>query len=454
MSLCYCGVVVRGVNHSNGHEPRFFVWAARHQCMGHHCRMFGDSDDDDQASESGEPPVFTGEVRPCRVGGGRGVFATEDIPPGTLIIAEMPFLPWSSEDFSDSAEILRLLETVLISPPSLEVCRHLHPQTIGDCSSQEVVRMKEFLNPDRIQSLVKTYHQTEDDIIVLALVIQHNGFSTGLYHLLSYFNHSCAPNCIKFSPKNSYSPSEIWSTTFIPKDSELVICYCNPRETSSNAMRAYLLENHFFDCACPQCLHSKYQYDDDDAILSLILNLERELLHQVVDRESEIALQSKRIYRQVLDRGADVENPFLRVRLFKVGIQAAISSIQAYEAKGKEVNRECAVSLVKCSVLTFICQSSYLGNDHPDLIATLCDLNEALHGINLRFPAEVESILQFLHSSNFPKLGLNWSNTLQWCKKEAVRLKRLYSLGEKYPDARRIYGKLGRAYGGVRVVDS
>ena len=420
--------------------------------------MFGESDEEDRAAESEGMPIFNCEVRPCRSGGGRGVFAIEDISPGTLIIAEMPVLAWSRIDFSDSAEMLRLLESILVSPPSMKVCQLLHPRTIDACSSQEVIRMTEFLNPKRIQSLANEHHLAENDIIVLALVIQHNGFSTGLYHMLSYFNHSCAPNCVKFSPKNAYSPSEIWSTTFVPKDSELVICYCNPRETSSNAMRAYLLDNHFFDCTCSQCLNSN-QCVEDEAILSLIQSMEQELLHQVVDRESEIAVQSKRMYRQVLDRGADVDNPQLRARLYKVGAQAAVSSIQAYEAKGKEVNRECAVSLVKCSVLTFICQCSYLGRNHPDLIATLCDLIEALHGISVRFSAEVENIRLFLQSLEFPpedviSTGLSWVEIQQWCKVEVARLKRLYSLGEKYPDARHIFGKLGCAYSRVRMPDS
>ena len=420
--------------------------------------MFGESDDEDLPCESTTTPVFNCELRPCRVGGGRGVFAVEDISPGTLIIAEMPILPWSHVDFSDSEEILHFLETILTNPHTLTLCRNLHPRMIETCSSEEVNRMRQFLSIDRIESLANKYHRTENEVIILALVIQHNGFSTGLYHLLSYFNHSCNPNCIKFSPKNAYSPSEIWSTNFIPKDTELVICYCNPRETSSSAMRTYLLENHFFNCSCSKCLAFDDQFADDDGILSLIQNMERELQHQMVDRESDIALQSKRMYRQILDRGMDVENPLLRARMFKAGIQAAISSIQAYEAKGKEVNRECAISLVKCCALTFNCQHSYLGGDHPELIATLCDMNEALGGFNMTFPADKDIILQFLQSLEFPPAGaesrgLSWNEILQWCKSESVRLKRLYSLGEKYADARHIFGKLGGVYGRVRIPD-
>ena len=418
--------------------------------------MFGDSDDECEPTSTRGAADWLCEIRNCDVGGGRGVFALQDISPGTLIVAEMPTMLWEDTDFTDASHMCSILEKILSDGSARNICQHLHPQSIEYCSTQEILQMKDFLQVNRIQDLANTFNLTPDDIIVLALVIQHNAFSTGLYHQLSYFNHSCTPNCIKFSPKNPYSPSEVWSTTAICKDSELVICYCYPRETSTPAMRSYLLENHFFECKCRTCHNADGQYSDDEAILGLILNMERELLHQMIDRESEIARQSKRLYRYVLDRGSDIDNIILRARWYKVGTQAAISSIQAYESKGKPINIECALAMVKCSALTFIAQIEYLGSDHPDLISTLHDISEALNGVSQRFPSEVENIMNFLHSSGFPGFEseselFTWRQLLQWCKTESMRLRDLYSLGGKYPDALHIFGKPCKVYGGFNL---
>jgi len=49
---------------------------------------------------------------------------------------------------------------------------------------------------------------------------------------LSIINHSCKPNCIKFSPQQYGLPSEVRAIQTIEVGEEITICYLVPQEHS------------------------------------------------------------------------------------------------------------------------------------------------------------------------------------------------------------------------------
>ena len=418
-----------------------------------------------------------GEVRHSEAGGGRGVFATSDLSPGCLITAEMSALSWADERSHSLSSrnpdpLLQLLEAVFASPLARRTMSQLYPKTLKEVREEEKENMRTFLllKADRVETLLSTHRDflSIEELIRSALVLQHNGFGTGLYGQLSLFNHSCRPNCIKFSPKNNYSPSEIWTTEIVRKDTELTISYYSI-DSPLSVIREYLKENHKFSCQCIRCeqylLPGQEEMEEELGenerrtrdIYDRCVAMERELLHQNVDSESEIARRSKRMYNEVIEMEASVEDLRVRGKLLKAGVAAALASIEAYETRGRRMKFECASAFLLCSVKLYSCEVRYLeGQDHPNLGSSLHDIVEGCKGIMTRFPEKVaimetklllEDLPSILHLS-LSKGGL--SECASVCKNEALRLKRMYSLASNYPEALSIFGKPGEFFwGGV-----
>jgi WD40 repeat protein len=257
--------------------------------------MFGDESDEegisnnvaaiDDTSNDSNAIRYGVVLQSSSVGGGRAVYASCDIEAGQLIVAEMPCMVWTDFDLSDPLHMIAVLEELLRDANAKQVTLNLHPRTFSDIDPAEKFRIIDFLSINTLNSLTSIFQLPTDEIIRISLVLQHNGFGTGLYEQLCYFNHSCEPNCIKFSPKNRYSASEIWTTRKIPKGDELTICYVYPQENTLQYMREYLLINHGFHCACIRCIRELAVESNDNKTSTLLINMiamETELIHQQV----------------------------------------------------------------------------------------------------------------------------------------------------------------------------
>jgi hypothetical protein len=156
----------------------------------------------------------------------RGFFSQAFIPVGTLLLAEIPWIVWPSHIAFDTKE--GLAECIVSLCCDDEIRKHvigfLFPQSVEVVQPEDFVRIRELLN-DEIPIIQEAIvhsgapAQSVEEIERIALVIQHNAFSSGLYIFfvigistltlfeliglykqLSIFNHSCRPNCIKFAP--------------------------------------------------------------------------------------------------------------------------------------------------------------------------------------------------------------------------------------------------------------
>ena len=240
------------------------------------------------------------------IGGRRGVFASMDLNVGCLINAEKAFLTWDRTlDFTDIDNLTDVIIEILSSNDIMILTKQLHPRTIDDIDVHEKNELIQLIDnhdhygPTYLQYLSSTSAVDVEEIIRIGLVLQHNGFQSGLYSQQSLFNHSCDPNCIKLSingihginsHKKKYPPdnnahqyhnqhddnktnhsddqhhvyhqhnttsnsslSEIWSIKPIALGEELTISYYHPLESASECIRQYLQNNHKFICRCKRC---------------------------------------------------------------------------------------------------------------------------------------------------------------------------------------------------------
>jgi len=346
------------------------------------------------------------------VGGGRGVFALSKLQPGSLILSERPFLLWKDGiDFGDTDDLSTAVLQVLQSKNALQCSKQLYPQTVESCDGDELAevrRLFERYDPNDLNKLATAGGATVDEVLRVALTLQHNGFNSGLYEKQSLLNHSCAPNCLKLIPASKHGCSEIWTTRDIEQGEELTICYVNPLESTSKTIREYLLRNHKFLCHCPKCTADT---DTDNAIQlteaeANLLALESEIQRAEVAladlggilRKSDGAvcqtLQRQTADLQVLHSDATALRPALYApllaRLHKLAVSLVVRQVSLCEQYALPLAPEMAVAYVKSNIGVLAQQLVYLPASHPDLAATLSDLGDAISALKQQFPTSID----------------------------------------------------------------
>jgi hypothetical protein len=247
--------------------------------------------------------------------GGRGYFAIADrIPPGTLLLVEKPLMTWPEEQIGKPLSLVSVLHALqqpnahdiiqaftVLHPTKVYleelVLHHPHPKNTTATTTKpndttidqrivqlyqsyhkqyakssilrriqqlgtQIIMQHERLNNEKEQNKQRQERFTRTDAIRMLLVLRLNAFQTGAYLYMSMFNHSCQPNCTKFTPSDTFhndhhhyqtsSPhlscySQIWTTQWITKGQELTLFYLHPRELSHATRRLRLWEQHLLD---------------------------------------------------------------------------------------------------------------------------------------------------------------------------------------------------------------
>ncbi len=451
--------------------------------------MFGQEEEEEEESQTPqEPPILSKRISVRHmegVGGGRGVFAEVDIPPGTLILAERPLCHWPpGSSLSDPFVLAQCIEQIFTSPVLHEVSLFLHPNHLREADSEEIKKLETYLIDvtNELKDLCPTL--TLDELIRIALVLQHNGFESGLYKYLSLVNHSCIPNCIKFSPSqmnlnNWKYVSEIWSTQLIRAGEEITICYVDKIEIPYRTMKAYLSEHHRFKCECLRCQSSavqdlQFQQKDREKSLedleSIVETLERHGLsfdpdkfplesvgtdHYSLFLGNDLKSFSDRndLFSQTLQLihyihillqmisdcgdkssiGQNQDQLYLASRSHQMVVSLSVKIIESYSgvilepALASNFASICKLYLSHShSLYTLQCQ--YLPNFHPLLGETLSHLTQAIQIIlNLH---EKQDIFMYLFSLN--QIEYHWAKTLATvrseCKKWETLSKQIHEL--------------------------
>lgn len=232
------------------------------------------------------PPLYLGPavVEKLTLGGGRGYTATADLPPGTCILIEEPFVKgWSEQQMGKrlGLESIQHLFERDNAQSIVQCMEELHPtkekvDTVYQGNSEDIAPLDKIQILDMIssadsnashyqevQSLIAYAKDrgivnsdgtnlTSTDINRLLLTMRYNGFDSGLYLHFSIFNHDEDPNCIKFRPSSEGAQqrhySEARTTRFVKKGEALTLHYLeNPREVSHATRRKILWDQHRFD---------------------------------------------------------------------------------------------------------------------------------------------------------------------------------------------------------------
>lgn len=154
----------------------------------------------------------------------RSFVAQVDLPPGTLLMKELPLSTWPSEAIGKALSV-----DVLKSVPDLGLLDNLFPYKLSDVPAS-VVEERRLSMDAELKHLSSEISVPADDLLRYYFTLTCNGFDSGVYGHLSIFNHSELPNCIKFSPTDGVPYSEVRTVKHVKKGDHLTISYMNPRE--------------------------------------------------------------------------------------------------------------------------------------------------------------------------------------------------------------------------------
>ena len=361
-----------------------------------------ESDHDEVVQEEGSSiplwqkhfPAFLGPIRFDRsdkVGGCREFVASRDVPAGTLLLCEEPFVKNIDEslplDIRGCVGILRLASKNRTSKnnvresPVLLCAKELHPVNL-ECLDKELVRSVRTKYKEHVERLSKEYGIESDEVLRLAFAVRCNKYSSGLFLHASIFNHSCRPNCVKFQPSKSNSKSEIWTTRKVSKGEPFTISYLHPSE-QHRALRQKRLKHQFlFACACERC-RDKVEDKNTTAHASLEQCLEEIENSSEIDNEERLDCVVQAL-KDILDRDDedddDEDTASLLVRALKRRVEMKANMLQRKKISLLLKNQIARAFLLDCMYLKRV--QIRLGlKDHPDYGSTCCDIASTIEAL-------------------------------------------------------------------------
>ncbi|KAF2193110.1 TPR domain protein [Zopfia rhizophila CBS 207.26] len=171
---------------------------------------------------------------------GLGIFAEENIPRGTRVIAE-PLLLSLDGGSEDPNNILRAFEK--LSNKEKELYLQFH----GFSCQLRKKGVERYIGKtwSRLSSLQKK----------VISIYDANGFDVGVFYLASRINHSCIPN-IHYEFNESLQKGTYHAVRDIEKGEELYLSYINGGNRTRE-QRQPKLDQWGFKCNCPACEDSE-----------------------------------------------------------------------------------------------------------------------------------------------------------------------------------------------------
>ena len=371
-----------------------------------------DSEVESDFSNAEAKTVLSAVVEMVAMGGSRGLISLREIPPGILLLAEIPIVTWNDNTFEEEENLRRTIEACLMDELAYRTTKSLHPKMLKDCDTEEIERAETLLGSPTLNEIAHKVGVSQEEVLRVLLVLQHNGFGSGLYGVLTMLNHSCDPNCIKFPPSTGSSgASEVWTVRQIREGEELTICYCEPLEMTNESIREYLELHHRFHCKCSVCVSAaiyenslpeqeqhflRKSHSLGRNLQEIVVGMEQELLFLRNLDDSEVGFESlARLMKATTDLSAveSDENtgdnmsvsPRVLARLCKLAANTAVTFLE-YANKSSEQRRRPKGVLLKMATFSFLRNSlllmshqlKYLDAHHPDMASSHIDIAEAL----------------------------------------------------------------------------
>lgn len=407
--------------------------------------LFGSTEDEmdnhDIEVEETESMRLSTVVEMRDIGGSRGLVSNCRIPPGVLLLAETPAVTWKENKLEEIENLIVTVEACLVNKVGHEITKNLHPKLLADCDEEEVENAKALLDSNCIEELSLKTGIEKEEILRVLLVLQHNGFGSGLYGVLTMLNHSCNPNCIKFPPSaGSSGASEIWTVKQVEKGEECTICYCEPLEMSKKSMEQYLETHHRFSCKCSDCISMIMNENNapqeildviqraaahENKLQEIIVGMEQELKFLRDLNDLEVGFESVAKLMKATTDLSEIESlesvelnnikisPRTLARLHKLSTDSAATFLEYANMKSdqrrkpKEVLvKSAAFSFLRNSLCLLLNQTKYLDSNHPNIASTNIDIAEALDCALQFFPEDLITALNLPIDKNCPELRL------------------------------------------------
>ena len=174
---------------------------------------------------------------------GVGFFATEDIPEGTVVLREKPFMLPTPEP-STARTMFRIIDAVLRADAETRDAFLRFVPSANDAHSvpyRDIAREHVALCP----------RLSREEAVLYATKYVRNAFHTdggpALLFQGQFFNHACAPNT-RFSFEGG---AMVFRTCRrVTKDEQLFDCYGRNPPKKKQAMHGRLLSQYGFACKC------------------------------------------------------------------------------------------------------------------------------------------------------------------------------------------------------------
>ena len=323
---------------------------------------------------------------------GRGVYAASNIPAGTIIFTESPFVEIEVGDGAEFAETMHVAIARTIVSGAVGEKEWLAPK-LGKLHPLSMEAMvKECSYPSEIQEFMLEAALGKWDADEIALLIQRvrfNSFGSGLYEESSLFNHACRPNCSKFSkqdPHTHLSTTEFVATRDIAKDEELTINYFGLLEYSFAYRDKLFYSQHFahldpspFPADMEQVLSAAEE--SNAQVLALEEDLDREF-HSVglQGGEAHAAAAGDMLVRlqQLRSLAATLVGPahLVLIRIDRLVVLLCVLTMSSVaDAKQRATT---AMLLVTTGLALYPVMEQHLGPQHCELATFLLDLHHAI----------------------------------------------------------------------------
>lgn len=331
------------------------------------------------------------ECRFCDVGGGRGVFATEDIPAGSVVMFETPILcvadkvPGESLHTTVARRILQSTRRDELSP-RVDL---LHPRRLSDLASHALHDARQALAcTARSLTIDVDPPVSEEDALLLLLKVRLNAFESGLYIELALVNHACFPNCAKFGPGQRVvarpgtanggswcDSSEIVAVRPIVAGEEVTISYFAELERSAASRSHLFRKQHFADITVPPTPASELEAlvhgADADEVRLLLLELEDwlDMVSNELRESASGAVKKQRVkelgVKELFLSGKVHQRHLVLCRIRKLRMQVTRATLT------EAPNNTALELLLRDSTEVRATQALFLPSTHCDFVETL-----------------------------------------------------------------------------------
>lgn len=365
------------------------------------------------------PPQYMGPmqyVNSIPVGGGRGYVASEDIPPGTLLLIEKAFVRWPSERRSSSL-FIDTVQDILRSEEQEDVIAcitKIYPEALSDLPKDiykaGLEEYSEKLSALRVAQ--DDCRMSFDSLLQLVLAMQSNAFSSGLFLHCSIFNHSCQPNCVKLNPNAAQPISQVRAARYIRKGEPLTISYLYPLEQSRSSRKKQLCKQFGFTCTCLLCETDTRITDVKFQDIEAQLPAAEELLQD--NRPEQALALALELFADALEVCPHDASELMRIHKLVANSSAAL--LKQHNVQFLEH----VILFLRSSFELYELQQKYLNKDHVDLAGTLNDMSQGIQMLLSHSPEALYA--EFEEWSTFRTASIAENEY----RKEYQRIKKLY----------------------------